>query len=314
MSRHSKNSTANACFTYHEKKVAAREYGTKNEKIGKDSQRMFDQCNLCNFEVKDPVTCLKGHMFCKECILDNLVKQKKNIKFKLEQFEKRQENAKKVEMLRKRELSDLERKAFEQDYFQQVAVKKVNAANDEMYLKTNLNEKEKKIAENNMIVDKIKTKSQTFYYNDMDNKSRLIQSSFWMPESDTQRKIDCEKALELNPESKPCSDMLCPADNAHKIKVKTLYPLKLEKVEGSYNCFNCKKRLMFQKIKALLTCGHAMCSDCVVKYCTNQEGRNICVCGKEWKTNECVNLTESMSGFTFHNDTEVKMYRIPIKL
>lgn len=313
MSRHSKNNTANACFTYHEKKMCKLDYGTVSSRIGADSQRKFDQCFLCNFEVKDPVTCLKGHIFCKECILDNLVKQKKNIKFKVEQYEKRLETMKKVEHLRKREVNEQAIKTFEKDHFEQVAVKKVNSCNDSMYQKTSYNEDEKKIAIHNAIVDKIKTKSQTFYYNDKDNKSKLIQSSFWMPESDTQRKLDLENALVLNPETAPCTDMRCPADNVHKIKVKTLFPLKLDKLEGSYNCFNCKNKQMFQKIKSLLSCGHVMCGTCVDKYCTNQEGQNLCVCGKEWKKNECVNLTESMSSFVSHNETEVHLYKTPFK-
>jgi nitric oxide synthase-interacting protein len=45
MSRHSKNNTAHAVFTYNEKKRFRNEYGTLTARIGMDSQKKFDQCH-----------------------------------------------------------------------------------------------------------------------------------------------------------------------------------------------------------------------------------------------------------------------------
>jgi nitric oxide synthase-interacting protein len=79
MSRHSKNNTANSVFTYAEKKMLVKEYGVKTARIGQDSQKVFEQCVLCLSTVKEPVSCLKGHVFCRECIMSNMLLQKKSI-------------------------------------------------------------------------------------------------------------------------------------------------------------------------------------------------------------------------------------------
>ena len=79
MSRHSRNNTANSVFTYAEKKMLDKDYGVKKSRIGQDSQRSFEQCHLCLYNVSDPVSCLKGHIFCKDCIMNNMLEQKKTI-------------------------------------------------------------------------------------------------------------------------------------------------------------------------------------------------------------------------------------------
>ena len=90
MSRHSKNCTAHSIFTYNEKLKLMRDsgqtgFGTNKARIGKDSQKRFDQCELCLNKVPDgsdkrdaAVVCKQGHIFCRECIIENLMKQKKD--------------------------------------------------------------------------------------------------------------------------------------------------------------------------------------------------------------------------------------------
>lgn len=80
MSRHSKNNTAHSVFTYAEKQMLKNEYGTSKIRLGQDSQRNFEQCHLCLQEVENPVTCEKGHIFCRDCIMENMLSQKKSIK------------------------------------------------------------------------------------------------------------------------------------------------------------------------------------------------------------------------------------------
>ena len=76
--RHSKNNNDLAFFTYEEKRKLG--YGTQRERLGKDSIKPFDACCLCLKPLIDPLCCLKGHAFCKECILECLLAQKKDIK------------------------------------------------------------------------------------------------------------------------------------------------------------------------------------------------------------------------------------------
>jgi nitric oxide synthase-interacting protein len=60
MSRHSKNNSSNGVFTYMEKKMLKGIWGSKDARIGLDSQKAFDQCNLCLTTVNEPMCCEKG--------------------------------------------------------------------------------------------------------------------------------------------------------------------------------------------------------------------------------------------------------------
>uniref|UniRef100_A0A8C6L0W5 Nitric oxide synthase interacting protein n=1 Tax=Nothobranchius furzeri TaxID=105023 RepID=A0A8C6L0W5_NOTFU len=57
MTRHGKNCTAGAVYTYHEKKkdTAASGYGTQSIRLGKDAIKDFDCCCLSLQPCQDPV-------------------------------------------------------------------------------------------------------------------------------------------------------------------------------------------------------------------------------------------------------------------
>lgn len=57
MTRHARNCTAGAVYTYHEKKrdAAASGYGTNNQRLGKDSIKDFDCCSLSLQPCRNPV-------------------------------------------------------------------------------------------------------------------------------------------------------------------------------------------------------------------------------------------------------------------
>ena len=76
--RHSKNNNDLAFFTYDEKRKLG--YGTQKERLGKDSIKPFDACCICLQPFIEPLSCQKGHLFCKECIFECLLSQKKDIK------------------------------------------------------------------------------------------------------------------------------------------------------------------------------------------------------------------------------------------
>lgn len=77
MSRHSKNNTALSFFTKSE--FQKLDYGTKRERLGRDSLRNYDACYLCLETARDPVCCIEGHLSCKECIFENMLAQKDSI-------------------------------------------------------------------------------------------------------------------------------------------------------------------------------------------------------------------------------------------
>lgn len=90
MTRHARNCTAGAVYTYHEKKkdAAASGYGTQSERVGKDSVKSFDCCSLTLQPCRYPVVTKDGFLFDKEAILEYIVAKKNDYNRKLKQYEK----------------------------------------------------------------------------------------------------------------------------------------------------------------------------------------------------------------------------------
>lgn len=63
-------------------------YGTKNERISQDSIKKFEMCTLCSNRIIEPRCCDKGHIFCRDCVVEYLVRQKKKIAEQNDQYEK----------------------------------------------------------------------------------------------------------------------------------------------------------------------------------------------------------------------------------
>ncbi|XP_029440547.1 nitric oxide synthase-interacting protein [Rhinatrema bivittatum] len=99
MTRHGKNCTAGAVYTYHEKKkdTASSGYGTQTVRLSKDAVKDFDCCCLSLQPCKDPVVTLDGYIYEKEAILEYILHQKKEAARQLKAYEK-QKNKKKTEM------------------------------------------------------------------------------------------------------------------------------------------------------------------------------------------------------------------------
>lgn len=94
MSRHSKRNTASSFFTSFETSLLNKDYGTLKARIPGSSFRAFDACKLCLARSRDPVSCpSNGDIFCRECIMENLLWQRQEIK----RFEKESERQKREE-------------------------------------------------------------------------------------------------------------------------------------------------------------------------------------------------------------------------
>jgi nitric oxide synthase-interacting protein len=102
MTRHARNCTAGAVYTYHEKKkdAAASGYGTQSERVGKDSVKSFDCCSLTLQPCRKPVITKEGYLFDKEAILEYIVTKKTDYTRKLKQYEKqlKKEDSEKAEL------------------------------------------------------------------------------------------------------------------------------------------------------------------------------------------------------------------------
>lgn len=108
MTRHARNCTAGAVYTYNEKKKDAAEsgYGTNAQRLGKDSVKSFDCCSLTLQPCRNPVVTKDGYLFDKEAILQYIITKKNEYSRKLKEYErlkKLEENESSQELNRKRQ-------------------------------------------------------------------------------------------------------------------------------------------------------------------------------------------------------------------
>jgi len=75
-----KRNTSRPVFTAHERTLARAAWGSSTARLGRESFLPFASCGLCLEPAIDPVSCLHGDIFCRECALNNIVAQKKEIK------------------------------------------------------------------------------------------------------------------------------------------------------------------------------------------------------------------------------------------
>uniref|UniRef100_A0A1I8PDT1 Nitric oxide synthase-interacting protein homolog n=1 Tax=Stomoxys calcitrans TaxID=35570 RepID=A0A1I8PDT1_STOCA len=90
MTRHARNCTAGAVYTYNEKKKDAAEsgYGTNAQRLGKDSVKSFDCCSLSLQPCRNPVITKDGYLFDKEAILQYIITKKNEYSRKLKEYER----------------------------------------------------------------------------------------------------------------------------------------------------------------------------------------------------------------------------------
>jgi nitric oxide synthase-interacting protein len=100
MSRHSKRNTASSFFTAFERSLLNKDYGTLKARLGSHSFRHFDACKLCLARARQPVVCPShGDLFCRECIMENLLSQRHEIKIFEKEMERRKQEEVETEVL-----------------------------------------------------------------------------------------------------------------------------------------------------------------------------------------------------------------------
>ena len=94
MAKHSKNNCGNSVFTYMERKMLKQKnlWGDIVERISQDNQKLFEQCSICLSFAINPVCCLKGSIFCKQCLLENFLHQKAETKKLIHKYEEQEKN------------------------------------------------------------------------------------------------------------------------------------------------------------------------------------------------------------------------------
>ncbi|XP_050476535.1 nitric oxide synthase-interacting protein homolog [Bombus huntii] len=194
MTRHARNCTAGAVYTYHEKRkdAAASGYGTNTQRVGKDSVKDFDCCCLTLQPCRNPVITKDGYLFDKEAILEYVLTKKKEYARKLKEYEKQKQ--------------------------QEEEQSNEKSANEELQKLQKFLKGEKNIVSRSQIAAKESGSSVS----NMSNGKDKMLPSFWIPSKTPEAK---ETTLQ-----KPDKTIYCPL-SGKPLKIKDLIPVKFTEVK-----------------------------------------------------------------------------------
>jgi nitric oxide synthase-interacting protein len=113
---HSKRNTSLAFFTSYERSLLRNSWGSQSTRLTRDSFLPFASCRLCLLPAREPVACSggpKADIFCRECALNDLVAQRKEIKRLEREWEDRETEKDEDKRLAKEEETRRELERFE---------------------------------------------------------------------------------------------------------------------------------------------------------------------------------------------------------
>ncbi|KAI9323519.1 hypothetical protein BX666DRAFT_2022249 [Dichotomocladium elegans] len=319
MPRHSKNNTASSVFTYHEAKSL--EYGTKKQRLGRDSFREYNACFLCLQTARDPVACPEGHLACRECMYESILTQKQVIKQKKKQLEQQiqaleDEKERTAEEARQHLLEEFERTQASMLGRQQQQRRKqqeegrtspdssisertlvegmYNPANDDT---ATAGKKRKFELTEEMIKEAADKELSKASQRLADEKARKSNgsSNFWIPT------MTPEAEKKLKDVIKPVNtQILCTAAKTpHPVSLKSLIDVKFQLEESGNTkcqCPACLKTLSNAvKISVMRQCGHVICNSCVDMFV--KKTKRCYVCETKTKSKDIVDMSPEGTGF-----------------
>ncbi|KAF6153933.1 hypothetical protein GIB67_023710 [Kingdonia uniflora] len=297
--RHSKNNNDLAYFTYDEKKKLG--YGTQKERLGKDSIKPFDSCFLCLKPFIDPLCCQKGHVFCKECILECLLSQKKDIQ----------------SLFNLSNVISLNGCLFEEESLvaHDVHQKQENEEEEEKLVLQKAIELEAFDQQNHGAVPQYSDRSRTRDKNGFhgvnsvrvtsyEEEALRTMKAFWLPSATPEAPVKVDS---------PSTCTVCP-EGREKLKLKTLFPIyftedsnekKASKssLNNTFICHSCKVTLtntLTLTLVALSTCGHVFCKKCADRFMAVDK---VClICNQGCKDRNLVSLSKGGTRFAGHDE------------
>ncbi|CAN8097087.1 unnamed protein product [Discula destructiva] len=260
---HSKRNTSRPVFTAHERNLAKSAWKASSARLNRDSFLPFGSCSLCLEAAVDPVACVLGDIFCRECALSNIIAQKKEIK----RLEKTRETE---------ERDTAEDKSRRDDEAQVKAVKEFELVQAGFDVRetapSRAGEKRKAPLDGDEIEGQDdRAKARKAHVDEKNAKSVL--PSFWVP-SITPTSNTKDKLHEVKKKAKTAP--ICPSSQEkqpHTYSLHTLVTINFAEEESKVTkskmriCPSCKKGLS-NSSKAILSkpCGHVICKPCAAQF------------------------------------------------
>ncbi|XP_065836104.1 nitric oxide synthase-interacting protein-like isoform X2 [Oscarella lobularis] len=278
MTRHGKNSTASAVYTYHEKKrdAATSGFGTLSKRLGKDSVKGFDCCCLTLQPCKEPVVTPDGYLYDREAILECLLHQKREVARKMKEYEKQ----KKRQSKELEELAEAEHRAKVEKFEKQ----------------------ERTLSSAPIDPFKKPTESGETISNMSSGKAKALPS-FWVPSMTPQA-----KASQVE---KPEKKTYCPT-SGKPLKLKDLISIEFSLIDETdrspliskdarYKCAVTHDALSNSVPCAVLkSCGKVVTMDCVERLIRKDM---LCpITGKTLKPDDILPLQRGGTGYSKVND------------
>ncbi|ORZ00409.1 hypothetical protein BCR43DRAFT_140319 [Syncephalastrum racemosum] len=299
MPRHSKNNTASSVFTYHESKSL--DYGTKKQRIGRDSYREYDACFLCLQTARDPVACTQGHLACRECIYESILLQKQNIQ---REQKAQEQKLKALEDQRLRE--EEEAKQTFLDEFEKTQTSMLGSRKKSIKepspvdknpsspstpsagIKRSFEESAKEAAQKDLEV------TSERLANEKAEASKSKLGSFWLPS------LTPEAAKQYKDEIKPVNTqtMCLATKDPHPVSIKSLIDVKFqyESETKKAQCPSCLKTLSnASKFSVMRHCGHVLCNACADMFV--KKSKKCYVCEKKTKSKDIIDMSPEGTGF-----------------
>jgi len=278
--RHAKNQCANSHYSRHER--GKTKWEREKARLAAGSIKNFDHCTICHKTcLEDALTCPKGDLFCRKCILEYIYAQKTQKEKQMMAYEEQKIVEKTIQLETEQKAQIDKFLAFEKLEAGIVAKPKVKSMRNPLQIKKD------------DVGAKLTAKRQTVLQ-EKDQGGGTTDSSFWCPTTlgdHVGRKI-----------KKPSMEIHCPGCQ-NVLKLKKLAPVrftrnKLDSPKDTelWMCQPCKKTLTnVTRVAVLSKCGHVLCLGCLTRFVAKD--KSCVICGKVCKKKHVIFLKTGGTGF-----------------
>jgi len=251
--------------------------GTQKERLGADNMRSFEHCWLCLRPALKPVCTPGGYLFCKDCIVLNLAKQKKDYE-------------------EQKLLWD--RQVLKDDKEMQEKIMEPTFKEITKFLEAEGRIKSDVPAPKESWSQQIANRTK-FVERD---KAAFVEKDFWIPQTAT-----------VAPQPtviQPKRQCVCPISNT-PLRLKELIEVKPETVTSDtettkWVCAISKKPITHQKSAVVKSTGEVMLMECIEKYVFGKKGFYS---DRDVSMNDIVKLIPGGTAFSLHNKVEAETFR-----